>query len=62
MRQRIITLLTGMALGMALLSWGSAAGPAELTAAPSSQTFYVDGKQVRFEAYNIHGNNVRFVP
>ena len=33
------------------------AGVAALTAAPSTQTFYVDGKQVDLEAYVIHGHN-----
>ena len=27
------------------------------TASPTTQTFYVDGRQVQFEAYEIHGNN-----
>ena len=56
MKQRIVTLLIGMILGMALLSGGYAAGTV-LTAAPTSQTFYVDGQRVQFEAYEIHGNN-----
>ena len=56
MKQRIVTLLIGMILGMALLSGGYAAGTA-LTAAPTSQTFYVNGQRVQFEAYEIHGNN-----
>ena len=30
---------------------------AALTAAPSTQTFYVDGKQVDLEAYVINGHN-----
>lgn len=56
MKQRIVTLLIGMILGMALLSGGYAAGTV-LTAAPTSQTFYVNGQRVQFEAYEIHGNN-----
>ena len=56
MKQRIVTLLIGMILGMALLSGGYAASTV-LTAAPTSQTFYVDGQRVQFEAYEIHGNN-----
>ena len=56
MRQKVFTLLAGMALGMALLSGGYAAGTA-LTATPSSQTFYIDGKQVSMTAYLIGGSN-----
>ena len=32
-------------------------GVVALTAAPSTQTFYIDGKQVDLEAYVIHGHN-----
>ena len=49
-----------MAIGVfaGLMLAGPAAQAAEsLAARPSSQTFYVDGKQVQFEAYSIHGNN-----
>ncbi len=35
----------------------SIGGVAALTAAPSTQTFYVDGKQVDLKAYVIHGHN-----
>lgn len=57
MRQKIFTLLAGMALGMALLSVGNAAVSATLTATPSTQTFYIDGKQVAMTAYLIGGSN-----
>lgn len=57
MRQKIFTLLAGMALGMALLSAGNAAESAALTARPTKQTFYVNGQKVEFEAYSIHNNN-----
>lgn len=57
MKQRLLTLLAGIVLGMMLLSGGYAATSAVLTASPTTQTFYVDGRQVQFEAYEIHGNN-----
>ena len=57
MRKRIITLLLGMALGMALLSGGYAAASTVLTATPSSQTIYIDGQQVTMTAYLIGGSN-----
>ena len=50
MKQKILTLLTGVVLGMALVSGGYAAANTVLTASPSSQTFYVNGKRVEFEA------------
>lgn len=57
MKQRILTLLAGVALGMALLSGGYAAANTVLTAAPSSQTIYIDGRQVSMTAYLIGGSN-----
>ena len=57
MKQRILTLLAGMALGMALLSGGYAAANTVLAATPSSQTFCVDGRQVTMTAYLIGGSN-----
>ena len=57
MRQKILTLLTGAVLGMALVSGGYAAANTVLTASPTTQTFYVNGQKVEFEAYAIHGNN-----
>ena len=57
MRQKIMILLTGAIMGMAMVSGGYAAANAILTASPTSQTFYVTGQKVEFEAYSIHGNN-----
>lgn len=57
MRQKILILLAGVVLGMVLLSGGYAAASTTLTASPTSQTFYVNGQKVEFEAYSIHGNN-----
>lgn len=57
MKKQVLTLLAGMVLGMALLSGGYAAANTALTARPSAQTFYLNGQQVQFEAYAIHGNN-----
>ena len=51
-----ITFAIGVLTGLALC--GPAAQAADcLTACPTTQTFYVDGRQVQFEAYQIHGNN-----
>ena len=49
-------------MGIGILTGLALCGPAgaavqQLTAAPTSQTFYVDGQRVQFEAYEIHGNN-----
>ena len=56
MKQRIVTLLVGMVLGMALLSSGSALSTI-LTAVPSNHVIHVDGRQVSLAAYEIGGNN-----
>ena len=47
----------GILTGLALCGPAAQAATVALTAAPTSQTFYVDGQQVQFEAYEIHGNN-----
>ncbi|WP_298035514.1 CAP domain-containing protein [uncultured Dysosmobacter sp.] len=52
--KNIALVLTGMALGAALVSGAAAAGVA---ATPTWQPIYVDGRQVQMEAYNINGNN-----
>ncbi|MBD5085504.1 MAG: hypothetical protein HDT33_10755 [Clostridiales bacterium] len=49
-------------MGIGILAGLALSGPAAqaadyLTARPTTQTFYVDGRQVQFEAYQIHGNN-----
>ena len=54
-------------VGLGILAGLALSGPvahaaANLTASPTSQTFYVNGQKANFEAYSIHGNNVRFVP
>ena len=46
----------GILAGLAL-SGSASAAVQQLTASPTTQTFYVDGWQVQFEAYQIHGNN-----
>lgn len=56
MKKGTITFAMGILAGFALLP-AAQAGVTVLTATPSTQTFYVDGKQVQFEAYAIHGNN-----
>ncbi len=57
MKNRMWSYLMGLLSGMMLLSGGYAAASTVLTAAPTSQTFYVNGQRVQFEAYEIHGNN-----
>ena len=57
MRQKVLTLLAGVVLGMALLSGGHAAANAVLSATPSNQTFYIDGQQTAMTAYLIGGSN-----
>ena len=52
----------GIFMGIGILAGLALSGPAAkaadyLTASPTTQTFYVDGRQVQFEAYQIHGNN-----
>lgn len=54
MKQRILTLLTGMALGAVLTGGAVAAG---IVAEPAWSPIYVDGQQVQMTAYNILGNN-----
>lgn len=57
MRQKIMFLLAGVALGMALLSGGSALAAVAQTAVPSDHVFYVDGRLVSLAAYEIGGSN-----
>ena len=47
----------GILAGLALSGPSAQAAEAVLTARPTTQTFYVDGTRVQFEAYQIHGNN-----
>ena len=52
-----ITFAVGVFAGLALCGPAAQAANIALTAAPTSQTFYINGQQVQFEAYEIHGNN-----
>ena len=56
-RKQLIPAVLAGALAGAALAGPASAGVAALTAAPSTQTFYVDGKQVDLKAYVIHGHN-----
>ena len=47
----------GILTGIALCGSAARAATAVLTADPTSQTFYVNGQNVDFEAYSIHDNN-----
>ena len=55
-KREMIFMGMGILTGLALCGSTQAANVA-LTAAPTSQTFYVDGQRIQFEAYAIHGNN-----
>ena len=58
-RKRVVVFMgIGILAGLALSGTASAAVQ-QLTATPTTQTFYVDGQQMWFEAYHIHGNNFR---
>ena len=52
-----ITFTLGVFAGLTLCGPAAQAATAALTASPTSQTFYVNGQRVAFEAYEIHGNN-----
>ena len=47
----------GILAGLALSGPAAQAAAEALTARPTTQTFYVSGQRVEFEAYQIHGNN-----
>ena len=56
-RKREATLMgLGVLTGLALCDPANATIQ-QLTATPTSQTFYVNGRHTQFEAYEIHGNN-----
>ena len=56
MRRRLFDILSGILIG-AILFAGPALAASGVTAVPSSQPIYVDGRLVQMEAYNINGNN-----
>ena len=47
----------GILAGLALSGPTAQAATEALTASPTSQTFYLNGQRVEFEAYSIHDNN-----
>ena len=47
----------GILAGLALSGPAAQAATEVLTASPTSQTFYLNGQKVEFEAYSIHDNN-----
>ena len=55
-RKNVSMMLTGMVVGAALTG-GSIAVAAGITAEPTWQPIFVDGQQVKMEAYNIAGHN-----
>ncbi len=56
MRNKYLQFALGMIVG-GLLCGTTAAAADYLTAAASTQRFYLNGQPVQFEAYVIHGNN-----
>ena len=52
-----LLLAAGIVAGAVVVGPAAHAAVAALTATPSAQTFYVDGKQVDLEAYAIEGHN-----
>ena len=56
MKNRIAYLLAGIVLG-AVLAGPAASAAEQIIAQRSSQTIYVDGRQVPMEAYSINGSN-----
>ena len=57
-RKQLIPAVLAGALAGAALAGPASAGVAALTAAPSTQTFYVDGKRVDLKAYDQGANRV----
>ena len=55
-KREVVFMGIGILAGLALSGTASATVQ-QLTATPTTQTFYVDGQQMWFEAYHIHGNN-----
>ncbi len=56
-RRKEMTLIAAGMLAGAMLVPTAHAAVRQLTATPSTQKFYVDGKQVQMEAYSINGSN-----
>lgn len=56
MKGKTLHFATGLVVG-AVLFGGGAAVAAGILAQPSTQTFYLDGKQIQLQAYEIAGNN-----
>lgn len=57
MKQRTLSFAAGLLCGMLLFGGGVVAYAAGIMAERSTQTFYLDGKQIQMEAYAINGNN-----
>lgn len=56
-RRKEMTLIAAGMLTGALVAPTAHAAVRQLTATPSTQKFYVDGKQTQLEAYSINGSN-----
>ena len=56
-KREAICMGIGILAGLALSGPAAQAATEALTASPTSQTFYLNGQRVEFEAYSIHDNN-----
>lgn len=56
-KRRVIDMGLGVLVGAALFGGGYAVAVSGVTAVPTWQSIYVDGRQVQMEAYNISGHN-----
>ena len=56
-KREAICMVIGILAGLALSGPAAQAATEALTASHTSQTFYLNGQRVEFEAYSIHDNN-----
>ena len=56
-KKNILPLAAGILVGMAMSGPAAHAAVEYLQALPSNQAIYLDGQQIRMEAYSINGNN-----
>ena len=56
-KKEVIIMGIGILAGLALSGPTAQAATEALTASPTSQTFYLNGQRVEFEAYSLHDNN-----
>ena len=56
-KREVLFIGIGIFAGITLSGPAAQAATEALTASPTSQTFYLNGQKVEFEAYSIHDNN-----